>query len=115
MQSINPEHMTKVVGKVLDWIHDNFQAVLSNKVYGVQADIQNRLILMGHSAAGHIVTQYLNDSCGDVKMQILLDPVDGVDPFGIKNDFIITPGKLLPYAVPVLVVATELDSAKRET
>lgn len=39
-----------------------------------------------------------------------MDPVDGADPLGIKNDFIITPGKKLPYAVPVLVIATELDS-----
>jgi len=48
----------------------------------------------------------LNDTCGDFKLHILLDAVDGVDPFGIKKDFIITPGKFLPYATPVLVLAT---------
>lgn len=48
-------------------------------------------------------------------MHILLDPVDGVDPFGIKKDYIITPGKLLPYATPVLVLMTELDPKQRTT
>lgn len=64
---------------------------------------------MGHSAAAHATTEYLNSTCGDFKLQILLDGVDGVDPFGIKKDFIVTPGKFLPYAIPVLVFATELD------
>ena len=77
---------------------------------GVTADFQNRFILMGHSAAGHATTQYLNQTCGNVKLHILIDPVDGADPLGIKNDFIITPGKMLPYAVPVLVISNELHS-----
>jgi len=69
---------------------------------------------MGHSAAGHITTEYLNNTCGNVKLHILLDPVDGVDPFGIKKDYIITPGKMLPYATPVLVLATELDHVRKD-
>lgn len=77
-------------------------------------DIENRLILAGHSAAGHVTTQYLNQTCGTVKGQILLSPVDGVDPFGIKRDYIITPGKFLPYATPVLVLKTELDPEGRD-
>jgi alpha-beta hydrolase superfamily lysophospholipase len=105
--------MTKVVSKVIDWLNNNFQAILNNRAPGVVADIDNRFILMGHSAAGHVVTEYLNDTCGPVKLQILLDPVDGVDPFGIKKDFIINPGHLLPYATPVLVLAAELDPVKK--
>jgi hypothetical protein len=35
--------------------------------------------------------------------------VDGVDPFGLIKEYVITPGKLLPYATPVLVIASELD------
>jgi hypothetical protein len=69
---------------------------------------------MGHSAAGHITTEYLNSTCGNVKLHILLDPVDGIDPFGIKKDYIITPGKMLPYATPVLVLATELDHVRKD-
>ena len=64
---------------------------------------------MSHSAGGHVTTQYLNGTCGTVKGHIMLDPVDGLDPFGYKNDFIITPGKMLPFATPSLVLSSELD------
>jgi hypothetical protein len=90
-------------------MNDNVQNSISKYVPGVTADITNRLILMGHSSAAHIVTQYLNNTCGTVKLQILLDPVDGADPFGVVDKFITHPGQLLPYITPVLVVQTELD------
>ena len=44
----------------------------------------------------------------------MLSPVDGVDPFGIKKDYIITPGKFLPFATPILILATELDPHSRK-
>lgn len=69
-------------------------------------DLRNRLGLIGHSAGGHVSTSYLNNTCGNVKLQILIDPVDGADPLGIKKDFIIVPGQYLPYTVPVLVLRT---------
>lgn len=99
---------------VIAWLNENLQLVLNNRVPGVVADLDTRLILMGHSAAGHSTTEYLVGTCGSVKLHILLDPVDGVDPFGVKKDYIITPGKLLPYATPVLVIAAELDPVRRE-
>ena len=82
---------------------------MNQRVPGVKADITNQLILGGHSAAGHSMTQYLNQTCGNAKMLFFLSPVDGSDPFGIKKDYIITPGKKLPFAIPTLVLATELD------
>ena len=105
-QSPNPEKITNTLKIAIDWINENIQKVFNNKVPGVQVDIQDRLILIGHSAAGHVTTQYLNSTCGTVKLFILLSPVDGVDPFGIKKDYIITPGKLLPFATPTLILAT---------
>ena len=48
-------------------------------------------------------------------MFILFSPVDGVDPFGIKKDYIITPGKFLPFATPTLVLGTQLDPKPRKT
>lgn len=113
LQSPNPEKVTHTLTKVVDWINQNLQDAISKKAPGVAADFKNRFVLMGHSAAGHVTTEYLNSTCGDFKLHILLDGVDGVDPFGIKKDFIITPGKLLPYATPVLVLATELDPESR--
>ena len=90
----------------MKWINENIQYILNNKVPGVLADLDNRLILMGHSGAGRIVTEFLNNSCSNVKMQILLNPIDGVDFIGAKKSYIITPGKMLPYATPVLVIAS---------
>lgn len=87
---------------------------MTSRAAGVTADIDNRFIVMSHSAGGHVMTEYLNSTCGTVKMQIMLDPVDGADPFGIKKDFIVTPGVMLPYATPVLVLATELDQAHKD-
>lgn len=79
---------------------------MNNRVPGVVADLDNKFVLIGHSAANHVFTEYLNSTCGNVKLQILLDPVDGTDPWGIKKDFIITPGKFLPYSTPSLILAT---------
>ena len=45
---------------------------------------------------------YSQHGCGDVKGQILLDPVDGFDPFGWFPNFITTPGEYLNYAMPTL-------------
>ena len=40
--------------------------------------------------------------CGDVKGQILFSPVDGFDPFGWIDNFVVTPGEYLNYALPSL-------------
>jgi pimeloyl-ACP methyl ester carboxylesterase len=67
------------------------------------------MVLMGHSAGGHIVTQYLNNTCRFVKGLILLDAVDGMDPFGIIKIYITHPPQMLPFVTPSLVIATGFD------
>ena len=99
---------------VMDWLNENIQTVFNNRAPGVIVDMADRFMLMAHSAAGHVTTQYLNSTCGTVKLFIMLSPVDGLDPFGIKKDYIITPGKMLPFATPTLVLATELDGVSRK-
>ena len=98
----------------MDWLGENIQTVFNNRAPGVIVDMADRFMLMAHSAAGHVTTQYLNSTCGTVKLFIMLSPVDGLDPFGIKKDYIITPGKMLPFATPTLVLATELDGVSRK-
>lgn len=100
--------MVNVLDKVINWTLENVQSYITKAAPGVIGDL-NTMVLMGHSAAAHVVTQYLNNSCGPVKLQILLDPVDGVDPFGVVKDYITHPGVLLPYETPVIVMQTELD------
>jgi len=60
LQSPNPEHITNSLKSVITWLNENLQLVLNNRVPGVVADLDNRLILMGHSIAGRIITEYLN-------------------------------------------------------
>ena len=107
--------MTTCLKLVIEWINANLQAMLNSRVPGVLADINDRLILVAHSAGSHVVADYLNSTCGTVKLIILMSPVDGADPMGMKKDFIITPGKFLPFATPVMIVGTGLDPVPRKT
>jgi hypothetical protein len=60
LQSPNPEKITNSLKSVIEWLNENLQVVLNNKVPGVVADLDNRLILMGHSIGGRVMTEYLN-------------------------------------------------------
>ena len=48
---------------------------------------------MGHSAGCHVTCNYLKTQCGKFIAAILLSPVDGADPYGIVDDYCITPGE----------------------
>lgn len=37
---------------------------------------------------------------------IMMDPVDGLDPFGILKDFITHPPNPLPFVTPTLIIGT---------
>ena len=61
------------------------------------------MILMGHSAGNHINVNYLKNQCGRFIAAILLSPVDGVDPYGIVDDFCTTPGeKVRPFSLALV-------------
>ena len=60
---------------------------------GLQLDFDN-LMLMGHSSGAHVVVEFLKHHCQLVRGQILFSPVDGVDPFGLIDNFAITPGQV---------------------
>ncbi len=66
--------------------------------------------LMSHSAGGRVVCSYLAKNCGPVNGLILLDPVDGMDPFGIIKDYVTHPPSPLPFQVPTLIVASGVSS-----
>lgn len=66
--------------------------------------------LMSHSAGGRVVCSYLAKNCGPVNGLILLDPVDGMDPFGIIKDYVTHPPYPLPFQVPTLIVASGVSS-----
>jgi hypothetical protein len=65
--------------------------------------------LMPHSSAAHPVVLYLNKTCGLIKKLVLLNPVDGFDPFGIVKIYVTQPPKQLPFTIPTLINAAGLD------
>merc|ERR1712232_61230 len=65
---------------------------------------------MGQSAGNHVVGQGIKDGCSIAKAFVMIDPVDGFDPFGIiQAENLITPGKKLPFSMPSLLLDNELD------
>merc|ERR1712032_847682 len=70
----------------------------------------DKVAVMGQSAGNHVVGQGLTDGCSLAKAQIMIDPVDGFDPFGmVHSEDLITPGEKLKYTTPTLLLDNELD------
>lgn len=112
-----PDKEEKIFEKTLNWTlqsinqlfnSKNTPAIIKGKVF---PDLKtNGVSLMSHSASGHTTVSYLASNCGLIKSLILLDPVDGYDPFGFIKIFITNPPNQLPFAIPTLVVSTGLDN-----
>ena len=65
------------------------------------------LILGGHSAGCHVaVRRILSSGCGAVGGVLLLDPVDGADPWGLRKEFVISPPNPLRFSTPALHLET---------
>lgn len=115
-----PDREQHYFAQTLNWtllnIHDLIQGpntpdIIKNLVF---PDIKSSagVTLMGHSASGHPVTGYLVNSCGLIKTLILLDPVDGYDPFGFVKSYVTHPPNQLSFVTPTLVIATGYDSVR---
>merc|ERR1711907_793319 len=73
-------------------------------------DVANRAAVMGQSAGNHVVGQGLVDGCSIAKALVMIDPVDGLDPFGmIHKEDLITPGQKLNFNIPALHLDNHLD------
>lgn len=75
----------------------------------LKPDMNQMLSLGGHSAGNHIAVQSMVDGCRDVKAVVLIDPVDGVDPYGFVKQYVVHPPALLNFSTPALHVETGLD------
>ena len=73
-------------------------------------DVANRAAVMAQSAGNHVVGQGLVDGCSIAKALVMIDPVDGLDPFGmIHKEDLITPGQKLSFNIPALHMDNHLD------
>merc|ERR1711865_710219 len=92
------------------WMADHLGAEFAaHNVSGVP-DFQNQLAVGGHSAGNHIALQGLVYGCGTAKGLLMIDPVDGVDPYGFEKIYVIpTPPTRLNVTIPALHIETGLD------
>merc|ERR1711937_881605 len=73
------------VAHVITWIETNVNAAIAEYSHStaVIADTK-QLVLMAHSAGNHVMARMLqSEGCGSAPAFVMIDPVDGVDPFGI--------------------------------
>ncbi|KJE95566.1 hypothetical protein CAOG_06009 [Capsaspora owczarzaki ATCC 30864] len=95
---------------VIGWVHQNMnQLMINSTTYaGVQADFSRGIVLSGHSAGGKIVTRFLEVQCSLVRALVLVNPVDGEDPWGILPGFVIHPPYPVNFTLPLLVLGEGL-------
>ncbi|CAF1017509.1 unnamed protein product [Brachionus calyciflorus] len=110
-----PDKEEKLFKSSLDWTLENLNSLfdsnttpdlIRNRIY----PILNGVSLMGHSASGHAIVSYLNETCGKIDKLVLIDPVDGYDPFGFFKIYITNPPVQLPFLTPTLIIRTGLDN-----
>ena len=92
IENIKPEKMSIHIGNFLAWAmepNDGITRLFAEpkQVREVHANLE-RLAFLTHSSAAHSLGQYMNSTCGPIKLIIMMNPVDGIDPFGIVQDFI---------------------------
>merc|ERR1712050_41041 len=104
----------KAFNGIMEWVHaGNLSQALTDAKIAAIPDL-DRVAVMGQSAGNHVVGQGLTDGCSLAKAQILIDPVDGFDPFGfVHSEDLVTPGKKLKYNIPSLLLDNELDPKKK--
>jgi hypothetical protein len=96
---------------VLEWAREGGMATeFKNRGIAATPDVANRAAVMGQSAGNHVVGQALVDGCSIAKALVMIDPVDGLDPFGIvHSEDLITPGTKLNFNIPALHLDNYLD------
>jgi hypothetical protein len=99
---------------IMEWAKaGNLQKALADAGFSAVADLE-RAAVMGQSAGNHVVGQGLKDGCSLAKAFVMIDPVDGFDPFGIiQKENLIQPGEKLPFSLPSLLLDNELDSKSK--
>jgi len=101
-----PKKDAELEAKALDWLEESFDTL------GLTASADfEKLILSGHSAGNHVTCDFLTNSCGNHKAAgvVMMDPVDGYDPFGFVKNYCTTPGQKLSFDIPALLLRTGLD------
>jgi len=100
-----PKTDAALLAKGLPWLKNGGYSSIGLKA---KANF-DELTLSGHSAGNHVICDYLQTSCGMAKAVVMMDPVDGYDPFGVVKNYCITPGQKVEFSTPALLLRTGLD------
>lgn len=96
--------------ELLEWAQTgHLGALMAQHNFSAMPDVLGRTAVMAQSAGNHVVGDALVANCSIVKAFVMIDPVDGVDPYGIVRDDLITPGKMLDFTTPGLLLDNGLD------
>ncbi|CAF0760439.1 unnamed protein product [Rotaria sp. Silwood1] len=114
IENIKPEKVAVHIAEFFEWVvkPDDGASRLFAEHKKVKGVIPNTELLgfLSHSSAAHPLGQYLNTTCGPVKLIIMMNPVDGIDPFGFVQDFVTHPPTPLPFRTPALIISNGLDN-----
>ena len=82
----------KAFHDIMEWVKaGNLSHALKDAKISATPDL-DRVAVMGQGAGNHVFSQGLIDGCSLAQAQILIDPVDGFDPFGfVHSEDLITP------------------------
>jgi hypothetical protein len=92
IENVKPEKLVVHITDFLEWVIEPTDGATRlfaehKAVKGVIPNME-RLGFLSHSSGAHGIGQYLNMTCGPLKLIIMMNPVDGIDPFGKIQDFI---------------------------
>ncbi len=90
IENIKPERVAAHIDEFLHWVIKPDDGVTRlfvehKAVHGVTPDFE-RLSFLTHSAGAHSLCQYLNSTCGPLKLIVMMNPVDVIDPWGIIKE-----------------------------
>jgi len=95
---------------IMEWGKSNLAAGMADAQLYAVPDVIGRSAVMGQSAGNHVAGQALTDGCSVAKAFIMIDPVDGFDPFRIvKGEDLIKPGSKVKFTIPALLIDNGLD------
>jgi hypothetical protein len=98
----------------MQWLEDgNLQNLLISNGISSVPDF-SKVMLGGHSAGGHTVTQLIKSGCSGVTSLVLVDPVDGLSPWGLfkkisEYSSVIHPPAKVSFEIPLLHLDNLMD------
>jgi len=100
----------KTLHDLMEWSKENLAVWMSSQKLTAVPDVLDRTAIMGQSSGNHIAGQALTNGCSVAKAFIMIDPVDGFDPFRVyKGEDLIKPGQKVKFNIPALLLDNGLD------